>query len=95
MPINHLMEDVATAEISRAQVWQWIKHPKGILADGRKVDVALFTRILHEELLKIKNDLGEQAYQSSQFDLASELFSKMTVSAQFEDFLTIPGYQYL
>jgi malate synthase len=95
VPINNLMEDAATAEISRAQVWQWIRHSKGILDDGRKVNVELFERILREELSSIKHSIGEKVYQSGKFDLASELFAQMTVSETFEDFLTVPGYQYL
>ena len=53
MPINNLMEDAATAEISRAQIWQWIKHPAGKLDDGRKVTVELFRKIAREELDKL------------------------------------------
>jgi malate synthase len=95
VPINNLMEDAATAEISRAQVWQWIRHPKGILEDGRKITVELFERILQEEMQCIKDAIGEDSYASSKFRLASELFAQMTVSQQFEDFLTLPGYNYL
>ena len=54
VPLYHLMEDAATAEISRAQVWQWIRHPKGVLQDGRKVTVDLFRTILGEEISKIR-----------------------------------------
>lgn len=95
VPINNLMEDAATAEISRAQVWQWIRHPKGILDDGRKVDVALFERILQEELVSINGSIGEQVNPSGKFALAGDLFARMTVSERFEDFLTVPGYRYL
>jgi malate synthase len=95
VPINNLMEDAATAEISRAQVWQWIHHPRGILEDGRKVTIELFEQIMQEELQSIKRTLGEESYKVSKFNLASELFSQMTIADEFEDFLTIPGYQYL
>ncbi len=57
VPVFNLMEDAATAEISRAQVWQWIHHPKGILEDGTEVTVELFREVLDEELEKIKNDI--------------------------------------
>ncbi len=95
VPIFNLMEDAATAEISRSQVWQWIRHPKGILNDGRKVTEDLFRQILDEELDKIKNALGEEAYNKGKFKLAGEIFSRITVSPEFEDFLTIPSYEYL
>jgi malate synthase len=95
VPIFNLMEDAATAEISRAQVWQWIRHPKGILDDGRKVTVQLFEQLLDEELLKIKEMVGEDRYDSGKYQLASELFSKLILNDEFESFLTLPGYKYL
>ncbi len=76
-PINNLMEDAATAEISRTQVWQWIRHDKGILEDGRKVTLELVLEILQEELAKIKNAVGEQAYQSGKYEEAAELFKDL------------------
>lgn len=95
VPIFNLMEDAATAEISRAQVWQWIRHEKGILTDGRKVTADLFKEFLSEELEKIKQTIGEVQYQAGRFELASQLFSKLTLEDQFVDFLTLPGYEYL
>ena len=95
VPINHLMEDAATAEISRAQVWQWIRHPKGVLADGRKVTAELVRAVTEEELAAIRGALGDAAYEAGKFELASRLFADMTVADEFEDFLTVPGYRYL
>lgn len=95
VPINNLMEDAATAEISRAQVWQWIRHPRGILADGRKVTEALFTVLLHEELRKLEARMGAESYADSRFQLAGELFTALTVADTFEEFLTVPGYRYM
>jgi malate synthase len=95
VPIFNLMEDAATAEISRAQVWQWIRHPKGILDDGRKVTAELFKQLLAEELEKIKNTMGEERYHSGKYQLASELFSKLILDDEFENFLTLPGYKYI
>lgn len=95
VPINNLMEDVATAEISRAQLWQWIHHPLGILDDGRKVTAELFQQIQVEEMATIKEKLGEEAFQQMKFDLANVLFTQMTVSSEFEAFLTEQGYRYL
>ena len=63
-PINNLMEDAATAEISRAQVWQWIRHPKGILEDGQKSNERIIPSIKEEELEKIKAEIGEEAFQT-------------------------------
>ncbi len=95
VPLYNLMEDAATAEISRAQVWQWIRHPKGVLTDGRKVTVDLFRQILSEEMAKIEASIGEQAYASRHFARASQIFDQITSSEQFVDFLTLPAYEYL
>lgn len=95
VPIFNLMEDAATAEISRSQVWQWLHHPKGVLADGRKVNVEMFTQLVAEEMEKIKQTIGEANYNNGKFELASSLFSKMSISDEFADFLTLPGYEYL
>jgi malate synthase len=95
VPINNLMEDVATAEISRAQLWQWIHHPLGILDDGRKVTAELFQQIQVEEMAKIKEKLGDETFQQMKFDQANVLFTQMTVSPEFEAFLTEQGYRYL
>ncbi|HEX7064722.1 MAG TPA: malate synthase A [Bacillales bacterium] len=94
-PINHLMEDAATAEISRAQVWQWIRHPKGVLDDGRKVTEGLFQEIREEELAKIKNGLGQDAFKAGRFEEASSLFSELVSQDEFIEFLTLPGYDCL
>src|SRR5581483_4343456 len=67
VPINNLMEDAATAEISRAQVWQWIRRPKGMLSDGRKIDLPLFRQVLAEELAKLKERYGEAQYNARNF----------------------------
>lgn len=95
VPIFNLMEDAATAEISRTQVWQWIHHPKGILDDGRKVTVELFREVLAGELVKIRESVGSPAYDSGKYALAADLFGRLTTSEEFTDFLTLPGYQYL
>lgn len=90
VPIDNLMEDAATAEISRAQVWQWIHHPSGILSDGRKVTRDLVLRVLREEIERAKRQSGE----GNRFDLAGRLFD--TVATQdWIDFLTLAGYEYL
>ena len=95
VPINNLMEDAATVEISRSQIWQWIRHPKGILTDGRKVTVELFRQLEAEELEKIKKAIGEQQYASRPFDKAARLLDEIITSEQFVEFLTLPAYKYL
>jgi malate synthase len=95
VPINNLMEDAATAEISRAQVWQWIRHPKGILQDGRKVTAELFRALLAEELGAIRAKVGEQRFAAGKYETAAQLFDQITTSEEFIEFLTLPGYAYL
>ena len=88
VPIHNLMEDAATAEISRSQVWQWIRSPKGVLDDGRKVTAELVNALVPEELAKIKADGFE-----GKFDRAAEIFTKMSTQEAFEEFLTLPLYE--
>ena len=89
VPINNLMEDAATAEISRSQVWQWIRSPKGKLADGRNIDVDLFHQVLGEELGKVKDQFGS----AGRYDEGAALFDEITASEEFVDFLTLPAYE--
>src|SRR5216117_191364 len=95
VPIFNLMEDAATAEISRAQVWQWIRHPRGMLDDGRNVTKELFRSVLNEELAKIKTQIGEKRFANGKFDVARELFDRITTDDEFAEFLTLPGYEKL
>ena len=95
VPINNLMEDAATAEISRAQVWQWIRSPQGVLDDGRRVTVELFQQMLDDELARIKAAVGEEGYSRGRYDEAGALFAHLTTSDSFEEFLTLPGYNLL
>lgn len=95
VPINNLMEDVATAEISRAQLWQWLHHPKGILADGRRLTPELFQQIAAEEMDRLKETVGEESWKLRKFDLANALFLQLTMSPDFEDFLTLQAYRHL
>jgi malate synthase len=95
VPIFNLMEDAATAEISRAQVWQWIRHPDGKLSDGRKVTKELFRQVLSEELMKIKKEIGADRFAKGNFETARDLFDKMTTDDEFAEFLTLPGYEEL
>jgi malate synthase len=95
MPINGVMEDVASVEIARAQIWQWIHHPWGILDDDRKVTIALFRRLMSEERAKIKHAIGEPHYVKGRFEQAAEILDQLITSEQFVDFLTLPAYCYL
>jgi malate synthase len=95
VPIFNLMEDAATAEISRSQVWQWIRNPDGALNDGRKVSVDLFRAMLPEELAKIEAQVGSAQFAAVPYRTASELFDRITTDDAFVDFLTLPGYELL
>ena len=92
VPVFNLMEDAATAEISRSQIWQWIRSPKGVLADGRKVTVELFRQLLSEELPKVKAYLGELAYAAGRYEEGAKLFEQITADDTFVEFLTLPAY---
>jgi malate synthase len=91
VPVFNLMEDAATAEISRSQIWQWIRSPKGVLADGRKVTAALFKQLLGEELPKVRAHLGEAAYSAGKYEEGARLFEQITVG-EYVEFLTLPAY---
>jgi malate synthase len=95
VPLFNLMEDAATAEISRAQLWQWIRHPDGKLNDGRKVTKELFGEVLEEELGKISERIGKSAFDKRKFQLAHELFGRITTDDEFAEFLTLPAYEFL
>jgi malate synthase len=93
VPIYNLMEDAATAEISRAQVWQWVKH-RAKLSDGRLIMPELVRSALGEELGKLESRLGER-YAATKFELAADLFGRMIESPKFPEFLTLPAYEYI
>ena len=92
VPIHNLMEDAATAEISRSQVWQWIRSPKGRLEDGRKVTAELVRALIPEELAKVKQAAdGDLA----NYDRAARIFQVMSTSEDFAEFLTLALYEEL
>jgi len=95
VPINHLMEDAATAEIARAQLWQWIRYPKGMLNDGRQVTTQLVTAIIQEELTGIRTKVGVQRHKVEHYALAAELLEKIITQDDFEEFLTLVAYEHL
>jgi malate synthase len=93
VPIHNLMEDAATAEISRAQIWQWIRHPKGVLQDGRRVTRELFRQVRAEESKKIRNGVGESKFKAGKYEQAGELLERIITNEEFVEFLTLPAYQ--
>jgi malate synthase len=94
VPIYNLMEDAATAEISRAQLWQWAKYGAR-MNDGTRVSVDAVNRAIPNVLDKLKQRIGEKAFSSGRFDLAARMFQEMTASDEFPEFLTVPAYQHL
>ncbi len=95
VPIYDLMEDAATSEISRAQVWQWIRHPTGVLDDGREVTAELCRELITEELARTKKLLGVERYERGHFELASRLFEELVTARELADFLTLKAYEFL
>jgi malate synthase len=93
VPIFNLMEDAATAEISRSQVWQWMRSPKGVLDDGRKVTPALFHEMLADELKKTPSIVGADAYAAGKYAEGAKLFEEITASDEYVEFLTLPAYR--
>ena len=94
VPLYNLMEDAATAEISRAQVWQWI-HLRAALDDGRTVTRGLFEQVLNDEMGQLKKALGPEVYDHGRFPEAIKLFADMSLAEDFEEFLTLPAYRML
>lgn len=94
VPIFNLMEDAATAEISRTQVWQWIKHGAK-LSGGRAVTASLVRGIIDEELVEIRRSVGDERYLSGHYAEAAGIMARMSTAPVCADFLTLPAYAYL
>jgi malate synthase len=95
VPLYNLMEDAATAEISRTQVWQWVHNPRGVLADGRKVTLELFRQLMREELARIRSERGEARFAGGYFSEATRLFDELVANERLEEFLTLKAYELL
>jgi malate synthase len=95
VPIFNLMEDAATAEISRAQIWHWIRSPMGVLDDGREITKELFSKLVPQELAKVRDMLGDQGYSQGEYEEGANMFEKLTLSENFVEFLTLPAYDYV
>ena len=89
------MEDATTAEISRAQIWQWLHNSDTKLSDGREVAPELYRSCFSEELEKIKSRVGDERYSSGKYELASQLFDQFATEEKFTDFLTLTAYKHL
>ena len=94
VPLYNLMEDAATAEISRAQIWQWLYH-KAKLDDGRDVTPELFQSVMQDEMSKVREAIGPENYDKGRFGEATKLFSEMSLAKEFAEFLTLPAYKLL
>lgn len=95
VPIYNLMEDAATAEISRSQIWQWLHNPNARLADGRPITPKLFHATVVDVLDEIKEKYGEDYFETYNFELAAELFERISLKDEFTDFLTLVAYEHL
>jgi len=93
--LYNLMEDAATAEISRAQVWQWVNHPDARLDDGREVTVDLAMSMIPEELQKIRELVGDEAFEGGRFEEARSIMEELISADNPVDFLTLPAYEYV
>jgi malate synthase len=93
-PIHNLMEDLATSEISRSQLWQWLRFGAQ-LDDGRPVTAEMYDRLLADELRQIREEYGPERYDSGHFREAVELFMRMSKSREFDEFLSLPAYELL
>jgi malate synthase len=94
VPIDNLMEDAATAEISRGQLWQWLRHAAR-LEDGREVTVALVERILDEEMCRLLVEVGEPRFVAGRYREARDLLHRLVTGPDFIEFLTLPAYELL
>lgn len=94
VPIYGLMEDAATAEISRTSIWQWIHHHQS-LSSGQPVTPSLFRTMLAEEMEILRHEVGETRFNQGRFQEAASLMEQITTSDQLVDFLTLPGYRLL
>jgi malate synthase len=92
--INNLMEDTATAEISRAQIWQWLHHHVK-LDDGREITAELYRDLFDDELSNLHERIGGEAYHAGRFEEAAELFDQLATATEFPDFLTVAGQREL
>jgi malate synthase len=94
VPIYNLMEDAATAEISRTQIWQWLHH-RATLDDGRTVTSELVQQLVGEEFRRVRDEVGAVRFDQGHFAEAGTLFVQLATSPELADFLTLPAYEML
>jgi malate synthase len=94
VPLYNLMEDAATAEICRAQIWQWLHH-NATLEDSRSVNRSLFQTLLNEEIAALQQEIAAHSPWQKTFDIAIKLFTQLVIADNFEEFLTLPAYRHL
>lgn len=95
VPIFHMMEDAATAEIARTQLWQWVHHDGGKLADGCTIDGPLLKRFVEEELGNIRDYVGEETFETGRYQEAARMLEEQTLNPTYTEFLTLPAYERL
>jgi len=95
VPIYNLMEDAATAEISRSQLWQWVNNENAVLDDGRAINADLYREMAPQVLADIKTRVGDDAYEQGKYQLAAQLFENLITGKEFTDFLTLSAYEFL
>ena len=94
VPLYHLMEDAATAEISRTQVWQWVRH-QAKMSDGTIITAELVKKMIDEELEGIRKSIGSETYERGRFRHAAVIFKDMSTQRGFPEFLTLIAYEYI
>jgi malate synthase len=92
--INNLMEDAATAEISRTQIWQWVHHGTR-LPDGRTITPELVRHVIDEETAKIRDRVGDDTWRAGRPEETREIFERVALSPELIEFLTLPAYEHL
>lgn len=95
VPIHNLMEDAATAEISRTQLWQWVHHKGAKRDDGKAITAAMIKKMFPEEMKKIKAQVGDVAFKAGKYDEAADLLLELILQEEFVEFLTLPAYERL
>ncbi len=95
VPIYNLMEDAATAEISRSQVWQWLHNPNACLEDGRPITTEMFGSVTKDVLAELRQKVGDDYFEANNYELAAQLFQEISTADTYTDFLTLTAYDYL
>ncbi len=95
VPLYNLMEDAATAEISRSQLWQWVHQPNGVLSDGRKVTPELIRTLFQTQMGKLKQMVGADRFARGNYAQAGDLIQEIVLKDEFTEFMTLVGYEHL